>query len=243
MVSGELVTDGIYRLGTVWVGWYVIVDETVTVVDCGFPGYHDQLPNALAQLGRSLDSVGAVVVTHYHSDHVGAAEQIRSETRATVYVPAGDADGVRTGKVPLPGGMMASLWRPRMMRYMAHAARNGGARVRPVAEFRAYQDGEVLTGAGGLRVVHTPGHTAGHCALLLERAGVLFAGDALATFDFFFSGRTGPRLVRFNEDARQARESLSRLESLDADVIAVGHGSPFKGTPAEAVAAARTASG
>ncbi len=242
MLSGELVTDGVYRLGTTWVGWYLIVDETVTVVDCGFPGYHDQLPNALAQLGRSLDSVSAVVLTHYHSDHVGAAERIRSETGATVYVPAGDADGVRTGRVPLPGGMVSSLWRPRMMRYMAHAARNDGARVGPVAEFRTYHDGEVLTGAGGLRVVHTPGHTAGHCALLLERAGVLFVGDALATFDFFVGGRTGPRLVRFNEDAHRARESLSRLESLAADVIAVGHGSPFKGTPADAVAAARIAS-
>jgi glyoxylase-like metal-dependent hydrolase (beta-lactamase superfamily II) len=239
---GEIVTDGVYRLGTVWVGWYVIVEETVTVVDCGFPGYHDQLPKALAELGRSLDAVSAVVLTHYHSDHVGAAERIRSETGATVYVPTGDAEGVRTGKVPMPGGMVSSLWRPRMARYMAHAARNGGAKVRPVAEFRSYEDGEVLTGASGLRVVHTPGHTAGHCALLLERAGVLFAGDALATFDFF-GGPAGPRLVRFNEDARQAGESLARLEPLDATVIAVGHGSPFKGTPVEAVAAARVASG
>ena len=73
----EIVSDGVYRLGTEWVGWYVIVgEESVTVVDCGFPGYHDQLPNALAELGRSLDTVGAVVLTHYHSDHVGAAERI-----------------------------------------------------------------------------------------------------------------------------------------------------------------------
>jgi hypothetical protein len=38
VVAGELVIDGIYRLGTEWVGWYLIVGETVTVVDCGFPG-------------------------------------------------------------------------------------------------------------------------------------------------------------------------------------------------------------
>jgi glyoxylase-like metal-dependent hydrolase (beta-lactamase superfamily II) len=146
-------------------------------------------------------------------------------------VPEGDAEGVRTGKVPLPGGMASSLWRPRMMRYMIHAARNGGAQIRPVAEFSTYRDGDVLSGASGLRVIHTPGHTAGHCSLLLEPAGVLFAGDALATFE------------RFNEDAGQARESLSKLEPLDVRVIVVGHGSPFRGTAAEAVAAARAASG
>ena len=235
------VTDGIYRLGTEWVGWYLIVDDAVTVVDCGFPGYHDQLPNKLAELGRSLDSVTAVVLTHYHSDHVGSAERIRAETDATVYVPAGDAEGLRSGKVPLPGGLAASLWRPRMVRYMAHATRNGGATVNPVAEFRTYEDGEVLAGASGLRVVHTPGHTAGHCSLLAERAGVLFAGDALATVSFI-TGEKGPQLVPFNEDASRARESLSRLEPLEASKVVVGHGSPFEGTPAEAVEAARAVS-
>lgn len=213
------------------------VDGAVTVVDCGFPGYHDQLPPALAEIDRSLDSVAAIVLTHYHSDHVGSAERIRAETGAPVYAPAGDADGVRGGKVPLPDGLAASLWRPAMIRYMAHALRNGARKVTPVSEVRTYEDGEVLAEAGGLRAVHTPGHTAGHCSLLAERAGVLFAGDALATTSFI-GGRMGPQLVPFNEDTSRARESLSRLEGLAADVVVVGHGAPFAGTPSEAVRAA-----
>jgi glyoxylase-like metal-dependent hydrolase (beta-lactamase superfamily II) len=238
----QQLTDGVYRLGTEWVGWYLYdVDGAVAVIDCGFPGYHDQLPKALAEVGRSLDSVAAVVLTHYHSDHVGSAERIRAETGATVYVPTGDAEGVRSGKVPMPGGLASSLWRPRMIRYMGHAIQNGAAKVSPVAEFRTYEDGDILTGAGGLRAVHTPGHTAGHCSLLAERAGVLFAGDALAMFGFF-SGETGPRLLPFNEDAAQARESLSRLEGLAGDIVVVGHGSPFEGTPSEAVGAVRAIS-
>ena len=240
--TSEQIADGVYRLGTDWVGWYLVVaDDAVTVVDCGFSGYHDQLHAALAELGRSLDSVGAVVLTHYHSDHVGSAERIRQETGATVYAPAGDAEGLRTGKVPLPGGMAANLWRPRMIRYMAHAARNGGASSKPVTEFQTYEDGEVLAAAGGMRAVHTPGHTAGHCALLAEGTGVLFAGDSLATVSFL-TGATGPQPLAFNEDAGKARESLARLEPLAASKVVVGHGRPFDGTPAEAVAAARAAS-
>jgi glyoxylase-like metal-dependent hydrolase (beta-lactamase superfamily II) len=241
VVSIDSVTDGIYRLGTKWVGWYLIAGDAVTVVDCGFPGYHDQLPRALAELGRPLDSVTAIVLTHYHSDHVGSAERIRAETGATVYVPAGDAEEVRSGKVPAPGGLASSLWRPRVICYMAHAARFGGGSVDPVARFRTYEDGEVLAGASGLRPVHTPGHTRGHCSLLAERPGVLFAGDALATFSFL-RGRTGPQLLSFNEDADEARESLSRLEPLSAGTVVVGHGRPFEGPPAEAVSAARAAS-
>jgi glyoxylase-like metal-dependent hydrolase (beta-lactamase superfamily II) len=238
----QQLTAGVYRLGTAWVGWYLYdVNGAVTVIDCGFPGYHDQLPKALAEVGRSLDSVAAVVLTHYHPDHVGSAERIRAETGATVYVPAGDAEGVRSGKVPMPGGLASSLWRPRMIRYMAHGVRNGTAKVSPVAEFRTYEDGEVLAGAGGVRAIHTPGHTAGHCSVLAERAGVVFAGDALAMFSFF-SGEPGPRLMPFNEDAAQARESLSRLEGLAGNIVVVGHGRPFDGTPSEAVVAVRAIS-
>jgi glyoxylase-like metal-dependent hydrolase (beta-lactamase superfamily II) len=236
----EQVADGAYRLGTDWVGWYLYdVDGAVTVVDCGFSGYFEQLRAALSELGRPLDAVAAVVLTHYHSDHVGSAERIRTEAGATVFAPAGDAAGVQGGNVPMPGGMAPNLWRPRMVRYMAHAVRNGGAKQIPVEEVRTYGDGDVLEVPGGLRAVHTPGHTGGHCSLLAEGAGVLFAGDALATVSFL-SGETGAQLLAFNEDAERARASLSRLEGLSASVVVVGHGVPFEGTPAEAAALARS---
>jgi glyoxylase-like metal-dependent hydrolase (beta-lactamase superfamily II) len=236
----EEVADGVYRLGTEWVGWYLCdVDGAVTVVDCGFSGYFEQLPAALSGLGRSLDAVAAVVLTHYHADHVGSAERIRTEAGATVFAPEGDAAGVRGGKVPMPGGLAASLWRPRMMRYIAHAIRNGGAKQIPVGEVETYGDGDVLEVPGGLRAVHTPGHTGGHCSLLAEDAGVLFAGDALAMVSFL-SGETGPQVHAFNEDAERARESLSKLEGLSARVVVAGHGRPFAGSPAEAVAHARS---
>jgi glyoxylase-like metal-dependent hydrolase (beta-lactamase superfamily II) len=238
----EQIADGVYRLGTDWVGWYLCdVDGAVTVVDCGFSGYFNQLPAALSELGRPLDAVAAVVLTHYHSDHVGSAERIRTEAGATVFAPAGDADGVRGGKVPMPGGMAPNLWRPKMVRYMAHAVRNGGAKLTPVGDLRTYGDGDVLDVPGDLRAVHTPGHTGGHCSLLAEGAGVLFAGDALCTVSFL-NDQTGPQLVAFNEDADRARDSLSQLESLSAGVVAVGHGTAFEGTPAEAVERARSRS-
>ena len=230
----DAISEGVYRLGTDWVGWYLLeADGEVTVVDCGFAGYFEQLPAALAQRGLSLEAVTAVVLTHYHPDHVGAAERIRVEADAQVFAPAGDAAAVSTGKAPTPGGFVRAMWRPRMLRYVAHAARNGVARPVPVGEVRPYADGELLDAPGGLRAVHTPGHTGGHCSLLAESRGVLFAGDALATVSFF-SGETGPQLVPFSEDAEQARGSLSKLVDLPAATVAAGHGAPFEGTPAQA---------
>jgi glyoxylase-like metal-dependent hydrolase (beta-lactamase superfamily II) len=241
-VSGvQQVADGVYRLGTEWVGWYLCEDGgAVTVVDCGFPGYFDQLPAALSELGHSLDAVAAVVLTHYHSDHVGCAERIRTEADVPVFAPTVDADGVRSGKVPAPGGLAASLWRPRMLRFIGHATRNGGARIVPVGEVQTYKDGEVLETPGRLRVIHTPGHTKGHCSLLGERSGVLFAADALTTASFL-TGQTAPRLHPFGEDRAQAGDSLSKLEGVTAQAVVFGHGAPLAGSPADAVAQARSA--
>jgi glyoxylase-like metal-dependent hydrolase (beta-lactamase superfamily II) len=239
MAPVEEIADGVHRLGTEWVGWYLVeVDSAVTVVDCGFSGYFEQLPAALSELGRTLDAVAAVVLTHYHSDHVGSAERIRREAGAIVFAPAGDADGVRSGKVSPPGGFMQNVWRPRMARYVMHAVRNGGASVTPVQEVETYGDGDVLDVPGALRAIHTPGHTGGHCSLVVEGAGVLFAGDAMATMSFV-TGDTGPQLAAFNEDADRARHSLSRLEDVLASLVVVAHGRPFEGSPAEAVARAR----
>jgi glyoxylase-like metal-dependent hydrolase (beta-lactamase superfamily II) len=240
--SFDKVADGVYRLGTDWVGWYLCdADGGVTIVDCGFPGYFDQLAPALSELGRSLDDVAAIVLTHYHGDHVGCAERIRTATGAPVLAPAGDLDGVKGGKVPQPGGMVQSLWRPRMMRFIAHAMANGGAKQVPVAEAGSYDDGEVLDVPGRLRAIHTPGHTAGHCSLLAEEQGVLFAGDALTRAPFL-TGQASVRVHPFNEDAERARASIEKLEPLAAKAVVFGHGEPFQGSPADAVGEARSAS-
>ena len=75
-------------------------------------------------------------------------------------------------------------------------------------------DGEVLP-FDGLRALHTPGHSAGHLALLLPReGGVLFVGDAASNVL-----RTG--LGPLNEDVAESRRSLrsSRLSSSKSPVL------------------------
>ncbi len=238
MPSADQVTDSVYRLGTRWVGWYLLVEnDGISVVDCGFEGYYEQLPAALRELDRPLRDVVAVVLTHHHPDHVGSAARIGREAGAAVFAPGGDAEGIRTGKVPVPRGIVPNLWRPEVLRYMAHSLRNGGTRVTPVSQLQTYAGNETLDIPGNLRAIHTPGHSPGHCVLLSEERGVLFAGDAIGTMGL--GGRRGPRVPPFNEDHSEARESLSLIEKLAAETIVVGHGKPFFGSPAEAVRLAR----
>jgi glyoxylase-like metal-dependent hydrolase (beta-lactamase superfamily II) len=221
------VADGVFRLGTKWANFYLLVDGTeATLIDAGYPRYWPQVREALGDLGLPQSAVSAVVVTHHHVDHVGTAEQCR-RAGATVYVHPADAEIVRGGRRShVPPGFYRQSWRPSMARYLAHTVAAGGARYRSVADVELLGDDRVLDAPGRPRVVPTPGHTAGHCSVLVEDRGVLFAADAIVNFDYA-SGETGLRPHRFNEDREQALASLDRLEKLDAGTVLFGHGDPW----------------
>ena len=72
--------------------------------------------------------------------------------------------------------------------------------------------------AGGLRTLHTPGHTPGHCSLVLECESILFAGDIVGTMAGSLSRGPAP----FTADAEQAEKSLRRVAALEFDRVLVG---------------------
>jgi glyoxylase-like metal-dependent hydrolase (beta-lactamase superfamily II) len=221
------VASGVHRLGTKWVNLYLVVDgDEAVLVDAGYPGYLDQVSAQLSALGLDLTAVRAVIVTHHHVDHAGTAEELRSRANARVFVHEGDAPRVR-GERPShpPSGFYREVWRPSMIHYLAHTVRVGGGRYRPVSEVTLMEDG-VLDVPGRPRIIDTPGHTKGHCSVLLEERGILLSGDAMMNFDYA-SGETGLKLHRFNEDREGARASLERFEGLDVETVLFGHGDPW----------------
>jgi glyoxylase-like metal-dependent hydrolase (beta-lactamase superfamily II) len=100
---------------------------------------------------------------------------------------------------------------------------------RPVT---AVADGDSVM---GLRIVATPGHTAGHISVLDEAGGVLVAGDALNTSNGTVEGSS----PQFTEDEAQAKASVVKLGELRFEVLLPGHGEPIlEGAAAEVAALA-----
>jgi glyoxylase-like metal-dependent hydrolase (beta-lactamase superfamily II) len=230
------------RLGTRWVNWYVVEEgDGLTVVDAGLPQYWDQLPAALAAMGRRMSDVQAVLLTHNHFHHLGCAERVRAESGGRAYIHPADAAVARGDERPKPPpGAVRVVRRLGFLIFMAHIASQGGLGLTPITELATFADGHVLDVPGRPRVIATPGHSPGHCSILLADRGVLFAGDALATFDATTRTR-GPRLLSTNADHEQALASLSRLEGTGATTVLPGHGAPWRGDAAEAVRRARDA--
>ena len=185
------IVPGVFRVGTTFLGCYAVEDAgAYTFIDVGLPGYWPQMTRFLAARNAPLSSVKAVVLTHYHPDHMGNAERLRTQAGAAVLVHHADRTAaMRKGRPPL-----YPLWKLPVLHLVGHFLRNGVARTAPVAEASGFADDEVLDVPGRPRVIHTPGHTAGNVALSLADREVLIVGDTLATLSLSH-GESGPQLL------------------------------------------------
>jgi len=201
---------------------FVLVDDDgqATVVDGGLPGRWKVVANALGYLGVGPDDVTRIVSTHAHSDHAGGIAQLRSLTDASVAAHADEAPYLRSGQAPpidprIPFGRYLQRW----------------VSFPAVAVTDELHDGDALPVAGGLRVVHTPGHTPGHISLLHEPTGVLITGDAI----YNWRGRIGLAMRWFGHDLDLQAKTVHRLGEVDYDVVAFTHGPEIRDGAREAV--------
>lgn len=228
----------LHRLGEETVCCYLVEEAgAVTIVDSGVPAYYGALQAELAAIGRTIDDVRALVLTHGHSDHTGFAERLRAEHGVPVSIHALDAPEA-WGEAGNPSAGMGKVRYGSMLRYMLWLARRGGLRGTPVRELGTLEPGTTLDVPGALRVIHVPGHTPGSVAFHAPALDALFVGDALIT-DGVVNGRHGPQVSPFAADPDTALASLANIEHIQTRWLLPGHGGPWTGGVAAAVAAAR----
>ena len=232
------IAPSIRRFGPGLVNSYLLEEQGgVTIVDAGAPGYWSELPRELAAMGRTLDDVRAVVLTHAHSDHIGFAERIRKERGVPIRVHVDDVPLTRKPATPKFSGTIHPL---AALRFIAFALTHGMARIPPILEVGTFSDGETIDVPGRPRVIHVPGHSEGSAALHIASRDTIFIGDAFVMLDVM-SGAAGPRMSPFNADIRRAYSSLERLDGVDARLVLPGHGAPWTSGLASALARVRAA--
>ena len=220
-----LLAPGIWRIPLVgdFVNGFMFrdADDQVTLMDMGLKPSGKKVIAALRWIGSDVTDVTRLLLTHAHSDHAGGAAYVAEQTGLGIGVHADDAAFVRSGTVPAMGS--------RVGRLMSRLPGNGFAAV-PVAE--ELSDGQVLPVAGGLRVVHTPGHSPGHASYLHEESGVLITGDAI------FNVRRLRWPVRaFCSDFAMTTRTAHVLGELDYTTAAFTHGPELREHPREDIRA------
>ena len=210
---------GVHRVANAVSTAYVLVDERagLTVIDTGPARFDRVILRYLRRIGHRADEVKRIILTHRHFDHMGGAAALREATRAQVWAHPLDIpqiDGTERNRMPkgVMGAMMGAVV----------------PLVFPIHPCRVDQqltDGQsiLLGDLGELRVILTPGHTMGHCSLLLPARRLFIAGDALNNF----SGSPGASLDAVNDDTPLANRTVVALAEIDADTLVFGHGNPI----------------
>ncbi len=204
-----------------FVNGFILRDPTgaVTLLDVGLPWSATRVLNALAAIGSGPSDVARIMVTHAHNDHAGAAAALARRTGTSVSVHEEDAAYLRAGRSSPASGIGRLV--PRVL--LGFAAPPVGA---------ALVDGQLLPVAGGLRVLHTPGHSPGHLSFLHEPSKLLITGDAI------FNVR-GPRwpVKAFCTDFQLNTRSAQVLADVDYTLAAFTHGPELRDRPREAIRA------
>lgn len=246
MGEPQQVTRGVHRLGSSLVSWYLVEEgDRLTAVDAGLPAFARDLERQLAQIDRRPGDVEAVILSHPDADHTGVAPRLR-DAGARVLIHSEDDASLR--KPGHKGGdasrrhLITQLYKPAFWRFVGGKARAGSMSPAAIDGAENFAHGDRLDVPGSPRIVHTPGHTPGHCSFLFEGHRALFVGDSMCTSNPL--GRSeGPQLMPkvTNVDDERAVISLDAMEALEADVILPGHGDPWHGSPAAAMRRARAA--
>ena len=174
--------------------------EATAVFDT--PLVANRLPGVLAE-------ADLCILGHVHEDHMAGLHRLQ---QVPLHVHEADVDAARSWE-----GLARHYGYPPpvLMRLREKIERQFSYLPRPDA--LAYVDGQVWDlGGVQVRAVHLPGHTAGHCALLVEPHGIAFIGDIdLSGFGPYYGDRSS-NLTDF-------RRSLARLADLPANIWITSH--------------------
>lgn len=171
---------------------YVLLDgEYSAIIDTGCDL---RIQNLLRQAGVLPEKVNFVINTHCHADHTGCNDIF---TDAHVFIHEADAKAVEDGLDAVT------------------LARELRVEIVPKVDGILHDNDVVRVGESELRIIHTPGHTAGSICILV--------GDSLFSGDTIFAEGVG-RTDLPTGNTQQLSESLKKIRGLEFTNLFPGHG-------------------
>lgn len=192
-VETRQLTDDVFAVKDKYVNMYLVKDrDSYIAVDAGIK--KGSLKDEFKKLDIDPDRVRAVLLTHSDGDHAGGISLFKN---ADIYLPKEEEQLINgeTGRFLWFGNKIGT------------------------DKYKLMEAGTSRIGDVRVRLISTPGHTAGaSCYLINDR--YLFTGDAIR----LYNGKMEPFPKLINKSARKARKSMKNLRELDGvQFIFTGH--------------------
>lgn len=210
-----------------------LADGSLGLVDTGWDdddSWHS-LTAGLAELGRRVEDVSVVAVTHAHPDHLGLARRIRDVSGARILLH--QEEHARLGRNAAGPRTYVAAAREAFPRWGIGPGELEewiGARAGVLArswdvETTPVVDGQLLEFPGWrLRAVWTPGHSPGHLCLYDEEHRLLFTGDHVLSR---ITPGVGVHPADPGDPLADFLASLDKVARLDVARALPGHEAPF----------------
>jgi hydroxyacylglutathione hydrolase len=145
---------------------YILCGKKVCLIDAGVSPTTPLLQNYLKRLGRSLEEISWVLLTHAHPDHIGGCLPIKKNSPASFGAHASDRPWIED---------VQRQYRERPILNFFELVAG------PVPVDWELKDGQTVSWDQGrtLKVLETPGHSLGSISFFFEEEGALFSGDAI----------------------------------------------------------------
>lgn len=176
--------------------------EMAVLIDTGCSGQMEDLRKAMEEVGVSFNQLKVVILTHQDIDHIGSLPEILQNCGSDIKIYAHELDKPYIqGDLPL--------------------LKDGHIENPPKGKVdETLKDGQELPYCGGIRVIHTPGHTPGHISLYLKQSKTLVAGDSMYSVNGILGGIHVPTTL----DIEVAQQSLKKYVDLDIESVICYHG-------------------
>ena len=170
---------------------YILTGDTLTLIDTGVASTAPDIFAYIESIGRGPQEISHVLLTHSHFDHIGGNGLIAGRAGPRFLGPEAERR------------MIEDLDYQHSVRPVGRM-RDAVSGPVNLAGFLAEGD-EMSPGGVPVRVIHTPGHSAGSLSFFVLEDGALICGDVLPE----------PGTLPIYESVRDTLASLEKLKALD----------------------------
>ncbi len=209
-------SDRVWSAHSPLVNWAIVrTPRGIVLIDAGYADQAGVILESVdtAAAGATHPDLVAILVTHAHTDHIGAIPAIL-EQHPTVAVLAAESEvaavrGPEREQITIKK-MGLNLLNPRFVSWLRAGVTAGGLRETTIPSARAVTASEL---AGfGIRAVPTPGHTVGSTSYEVLGDDVLVTGDAFVTDHLSYRRpRVGAIAPHFSADVPMAYRTAASI--------------------------------